>query len=314
MQTNLRIDGNAPVDAESFILAELESAPVAEATLKNRVRAHVRGIKEKEYKAILKRLTDARKIHGRAKLGRNGKPTATMESYALGAPPPPPPPPLPPAELAPPEILKALQSGPVAANTLKERVKQHVPKLSAKDYNAALAALVAEKKIHGRAKLGKNGKPTKTLESYACGPAPINLELLLAPVVKSWKKAHADALAAGADERAIVTALLEKLNLTEYVASGEQAKPVPREEVLRRVRELVAREGRGALIPIRRLRATTRLAKSEFDAAVLQLHGDDAIILHHHDYVGSLSEAELAELVVDQYGNHYVGIALRGES
>jgi hypothetical protein len=55
------------------------------------------------------------------------------------------------------------------------------------------------------------------------------------------------------------------------------------------------------------------LTKARFDAALLELYGTDAIILHHHDYVGNLSTTERDELVADRYGNYYVGVALRGE-
>jgi hypothetical protein len=78
------------------------------------------------------------------------------------------------------------------------------------------------------------------------------------------------------------------------------------------VRRFVEREGSGSLIPIRKLRGSLELPKNRFDAAVLQLYADDAVILHHHDFVGSLSDAERNELVLDKHGNHYIGVALRG--
>lgn len=80
------------------------------------------------------------------------------------------------------------------------------------------------------------------------------------------------------------------------------------------MRRLVEREGSGSLIPIRKLRGSLELPKSRFDAAVLQLYADNTVILHHHDYVGNLSDAERNELVLDKHGNHYIGVALRGEN
>jgi len=298
---------------ESAILAELSaSAPVAAADLKKRVFSKVTGLKPKRYNAVLDALIASRKIHGRSKIGGKGKPMKSIASYALGAPPPPPPPP---RELAPQAILEALKTGGLAPTALQAKVKTSVPELTAKDLKDVLAELVAARTIYARRKRDKNGKPTTTIERYVLGgPEP---DEFLSPVLTAWKAQCSEALAAGITEDQMLAALVTLLPSKQVapVEAGRAHGPDVIEDgdaVLRGLRELVARDGAGALIPVRRLRAELRLAKEQFDAAVLQLYARDAIILHHHDYVGSLSTAERDALVIDKHGNHYVGVALRG--
>lgn len=78
------------------------------------------------------------------------------------------------------------------------------------------------------------------------------------------------------------------------------------------IHELLKREGKGALISIRKLRAALTLDKERFDGAVLGLYYRDNLVLHHHDNVGNMSEAERNELILDKHGNYYVGVALAG--
>lgn len=301
--------------AELAILEELVSAPLAPAELKQRVRKKVRGLTEQQYKLLLVALVARQQVHGRPKLGKNGRPTKTIEAYAFGAPPPPPPAPPPPRELAPSEMLDILRTGPLSAAELKARVKARVTGLSEKDYKAVLAELVEGRQVYGRRNLGRNGKPTKTVGSYTLGGPPA--EDFIAPVLAKWNEARGEANAAGVKDDVLLAALLEALaRAGVQVPQPGPAQPASddRGEVLRVVRGLIAREGHGALIPIRKLRGSIPLAKDRFDAAVLQLYADDAIILHHHDYVGSLTDTERNELVLDRHGNYYVGVALRGES
>ena len=294
---------------ESAILAELTAAaPIAAADLQKRVLGRVAGLKAQHYKSVLDALIASRKIHGRPKLGSKGKPTKTIVSYALGAPPPPPPAP---REVAPQAVVDALRSGALAPTELAARLKATVPGLSANDLKAVLGELVAAGTVYGRRKRGKTGKPTKTVEVYVLGGPEAGD--FLAPVLKAWEEQRAEALGAGVKEDQLVAALLAALRV-EAVSSNTAANDGvgDRDAVLRSVRQLVSREGNGALIPLRRLRGELRLSKERFDAAVLRLFAQDAIILHHHDYVGSLSAAERDDLVIDEHGNHYVGVALRG--
>jgi hypothetical protein len=299
----------AASNAESTVLAALTSESATLAELKQRIKGKVR-LKPPQLKALLDGLLAQHKIHQRPRPG-NGAKKKTIE-FAVGAPPPPPPPPPLPRDIAPPEILAILQGGPLTPSELKKRVKQAVPGLKDPDLTSIMADLVSAKKVYARRKSGKNGVPTKTLQAYVLfGPGAF-----IAPVMACWAQARTEARAEGVADEALVASLLAALASAGCSVTAGVTEPISddRAEVLRGVRALEAREGRGALIPIRKLRESLRLNKPRLDAALLGLFADDAVILHHHDYVGSLSDAERNELVLDRHGNHYIGVALRGES
>ena len=297
--------------AEAAILDELRGAPVPTADLKKRVRSKIRGLKDPEYKGFLEGLVAAHRIHGRLKLGANGRPTKTIEAFVLGPPPPPPPPP---REAAPREILKVLAGGSLSATDLKIRIKKTTG-ISDGEYKAVLLSLTESRQIFGQRARNAAGKLAKTIASYSLnGPPAADF---IAPVLTAWKTARAEAIAAGVRDDALVTALLAALGVNAASArqpASSEPTPDDREQVLRSVRRFVEREGSGSLIPIRKLRGSLELPKNRFDTAVLQLYADNAVILHHHDYVGNLSDAERNELVLDKHGNHYIGVALSGEN
>lgn len=309
MQIDTLEPSRSSLTADSLILTELAAAPLAPAELKLRVKKRLGKVSAAALKVAIDQLLAAQRIHGRMKLGKGGKPTKTLESYALGAPPPPPPPPPPPEELARAEILKQLQRGSPSAKELKDRVRGSVAGLAAKAFDAVVAGLAAEKKLYVRYQQGKNGTPTKKVERYTLdGPSPAEF---LGPVLSAWKLAKTAASAEGLGEQALVTALLSEFGL---VAAAQGSSASERELLLRGLRDLVAREGSGSLIAMRKLRAAVPLSRSRFDEVLLALSAEDAVILHHHDYVASLSAEEREALVVDDYGNNYVGVAIRGGS
>jgi hypothetical protein len=84
-----------------------------------------------------------------------------------------------------------------------------------------------------------------------------------------------------------------------------------RESFIRALRELSTQNVAQGLLPIRELRARLRLDKQRFDRVSLELSREGVVTLHHHDFPTSLSPAERADLVEDERGTQYVGIALR---
>ena len=204
--------------------------------------------------------------------------------------------------------------GPLSPAELKARLDKKVPGVTATDLKSVLDELTTARRIYVRFKRGKDRKPTKTIEAYGIGGPPV--EEFVAPVIEKWKEMRTAAKSAGVRDQDLLAALLEELTRAG-VSVGPTPSPISPAndgaDVLRGVRELVAREGHGALIPIRKLRGALQIPKDRFDAAVLALYANDTLILHHHDYVGNLSDAEKSELVLDPHGNYYVGVALRGE-
>ena len=65
--------------AESTVLDELSSAPIAPAELKQRMSKRL-GLKGPQLKLVLDALVAARKIHGRPKVGKDGRPSKTAVS------------------------------------------------------------------------------------------------------------------------------------------------------------------------------------------------------------------------------------------
>jgi len=99
-----------------------------------------------------------------------------------------------------------------------------------------------------------------------------------------------------------------------YVVAAKKAAPVVSDDaqVLAALRQLAAREVEGSLLLVRVLRSMAGLSKARFDAAVLRLSRAGQVVIHFHDYPASLTETQLAELVRDEQGTYYVGIAPRG--
>jgi hypothetical protein len=113
--------------------------------------------------------------------------------------------------------------------------------------------------------------------------------------------------------------VLEFLRAELAVAGETKGTPAPtqhssRQVFLEALRRFAADNPKGALLPVRELRARTGLAKQDFDAAALDLSNEGLLVLHHHDHAAVLSEADQSGLVRDALGRHYVGIALRGSA
>jgi len=105
------------------------------------------------------------------------------------------------------------------------------------------------------------------------------------------------------------------VKLRGYVPSPEVVeKSGLRESFLNALHRLAAKNGAGALLSVRQLRAESGIDKQAFDAAALALSREGAIVLHHHDHAAALPESERSLLIRDAGGTHYVGIALRRPS
>lgn len=93
-------------------------------------------------------------------------------------------------------------------------------------------------------------------------------------------------------------------------ASPPSATATPenhRDSFIRALRELSAA---GPPL-VQDLRARVRMDKPSFDRLSLELAREGIVTLHHHDFPTSLSDAERLDMIQDERGTHYVGIALR---
>ena len=68
---------------------------------------------------------------------------------------------------------------------------------------------------------------------------------------------------------------------------------------------------RGTLVALRDIRDVAMMSKVEFDTAIFALAQQGLISLHRHDFPKSLSQSERDEMVTDNQGNYYVGVAIR---
>ncbi len=70
--------------------------------------------------------------------------------------------------------------------------------------------------------------------------------------------------------------------------------------------------GTGGLLSVREVRAEAKLTKDAFDRGALALMKERRIVLHHHDFPASLTQAERDQMVRQQVGTgvtYYLGIA-----
>lgn len=206
-------------------------------------------------------------------------------------------------------ILDALAQGPMSEPELKRTVEERAPGLGdlVKEWvKGALAR--GDLHLHGPAP-GAKGK--------RIGREPDVRALLKAPLA-ALGKALATKAARLVPRQQVLAVLAAELGVPwpPEVALAEGVPPAAaaedeREVVLRALGELSELPGATALLSIRELRPRVALDKAPFDRVVLALAKEGVVSLHHHDFPMSLAPAERADLVVDERGTHYVGIARR---
>jgi hypothetical protein len=86
------------------------------------------------------------------------------------------------------------------------------------------------------------------------------------------------------------------------------------EKLLERMVQMKLAAAQGAPLPLRDLWQSLQSEgweKAAFDRVVIELAASYRVTLLKHNFPGMLSDGDRADLVVDTYGNHYVGIAMR---
>ena len=210
-------------------------------------------------------------------------------------------------------VHDALADGPLEEVALKARVVQNSRGLGEllKEW---LKGALARKEIHHH--------PAKAGAKKRLGlrPPPPDLSAVLKTVFRALDKVIHKTDAAEVPRQAVLAALAEKLGI-EQSARATPRKPTlddrgaspetDRSSFIRALRDLSGQNVTGGLLPVRDLRAQLRLEKPRFDQLALELFRDEVITLHHHDFPSSLSPSERQEMVEDERGTHYNGIALR---
>ncbi|MDQ2643147.1 MAG: hypothetical protein M3020_04990 [Myxococcota bacterium] len=139
---------------------------------------------------------------------------------------------------------------------------------------------------------------------------------LLAPTIKALLKVLPELDAQGITRQQIAETLLEPLGLPATNA-GPSTNGVEHRDArsifLGAVGAVKAQRPGQALLSLKEVRARSELDKATFDATALQLSRDGSVTLHRHDHPASLTEAERAELVSDDRGSFFIGVAPRSE-
>lgn len=220
-------------------------------------------------------------------------------------------------------LVPALLDGEaLATSELKENVERAAPGMS-QLLPEWLKSAVARRVVfeHSPPATKPKGKNQKT---YALRP---DLRALLRKSLVALGKDLEAADAASIPRESVLEFLATALSIDqpERAPSPERAGGAPspteasepsalREPFLAALRHLAVKNGSGALLSVRQLRAEAGIDKQAFDKTALALSREGAVVLHHHDHPASLPESERSLLIRDAKGTHYVGIALRGNS
>jgi len=201
------------------------------------------------------------------------------------------------------------QNGPLSTKA----VETHVERIAA-GHSALLPQW--QKQATARGLVFERSAPGSTKEKVLSLEPP-DLKLSLGKALGELKKALAGLERQGITRERVFEFL--RLELKVEAAAAPAPSPAPakrpsREVFLEALRRFADDNPKGALLPVRELRARAGLGKQDFDSAALDLSQEGLLVLHHHDHAATLSEAEQSALVRDGRGQHYVGIALRGSA
>ncbi|WP_156339087.1 hypothetical protein [Chondromyces crocatus] len=222
-------------------------------------------------------------------------------------------------------VLSALADGPLSRDDLTKHVKRVAPGYE-KGLAVAFTSLLTRGEVREHPKVG-------TQKKIRYGLLPPDPAPYLAKLTKDLRALQKKLSAHGVTATAIHATLGHALGLDPpHLASpprnpslaavaipaaiatsaASENRAVEDEAILlAALTALAAREPPGALLSLRTLRALQTLPKQRFDEAVLRLSESGRVVLHHHDFPASLTEAEREELVLDTHGVHYLGIAPR---
>jgi hypothetical protein len=222
-----------------------------------------------------------------------------------------------PNELISSVVTRALSNGPLTEADLARLVVKDAPGASDlfKDW---LNSAVNTKLVHPHPPA--SGSKKKRYGKDVDLRAP--LEKVLADLQKVVAKERLDprevlnviATELGVSTSSASNGSQQRSSLAEPPRPSATSSGTDAQRFLRELDGLAASRKGIALFQMRELRARLDFDKSRFDRLALELSRDGQIILHHHDFPASLSPDERQQLVQDDRGTHYSGIAPRRTS
>jgi hypothetical protein len=201
-----------------------------------------------------------------------------------------------PEELARQTILDILAQGPHTEVELLRQLKSELPEFSTAQQKGLITRMTKEASIHQLpAFLG-----TRILRFSLNPPDP--------------KEYIDDAIAKISKSLGIAPEEILRALGASAPTEPDPPKNVRSEELLARMVQIKLAAAAGGLVPINELWKSLQTEgwdKASFDRIVLGLSEQYRVALQRHNFPASLSGEDRAELVADELGNYYVGIALR---
>ena len=203
------------------------------------------------------------------------------------------------------KIIEALSELPLTRTDLKNKLRSLLVGWPEKKREEMLEKLMKEKRVFKVAPLaGKasllSARDKLTPQDY------IRLSLQLA--VARLKKE-------GLTPDQVLAIAGEILKQTPEAVVSPQPDVFDQERlIMERMLQINPSVATGAPVELNQLRQSlhSEIAdKDIFDQAIMRLVRQGRVAVHQHDYVGSLSQEELAALVSDGRGNYFVGVTLR---
>ena len=203
------------------------------------------------------------------------------------------------------KILDALSEIPLTQTDLKNKLRSLLIGWPQPKRDEMLAQLLKEKRVYKVPPLtGKASLLSARAEATPQDYIRLALQLAVARLKPS-----------GLTAEQVMTAAREVLQPAPAAAPSTHHKAADLERlILERMQQLNPSVVTGAPVQLSHLRHSLRSEiadKDIFDQAVMRLAAQGRVAVHQHDYVGSLSQEELAALVSDGRGNYFIGVTLR---
>jgi hypothetical protein len=204
-------------------------------------------------------------------------------------------------EFARESVLKMVATRALPLAELLRRQRQALKGLNESAQRRLIAAMIADGSLHEWPPvLG-----SRTSRISALPPAP---RLYLEDAVEKIARKI------GVTPESMAGSLHELADSYEHGSKSSSTVSPLEDRLVERMLQVKLAAAQGAPLPLRELWHSLRSEgcdKTTFDRIVLDLAASYRVTLLKHDFPGMLTPTDRAELVIDQFGNHYVGIARR---
>ncbi len=270
--------------ASERVLEAFNDKPLTRTDLENKFRSLAPGWPPAKRKEMVTQLV----LSGRIRSGNSAYWLPSLEDRAVA------------------KILEALSEFPLAQKDLDDKLKGELSDWPQARRKEIFAQLLKEKRVYKVSPL--TGK--SSLLSVRAEATPQDYIMLALQLAVAKLKPR------GLSAEQVLNAALEVLQ-----PSAPSITSSPRHDadslellILERILQLNPSATTGATVQLSQLRQALHpeiADKDIFDQAIMRLAERGRVAAHRHDYIGSLSQEELAALVSDGRGNYFVAVTLR---